>query len=253
MPKPRALCDDAYDHIETLLAQFPHVTRSHLAKIAGVSTNTVVRMERGAMKDVETIEAILAVRPEHVRLYPPLRLPAGPVVEHLNRLLTLPNVSRNTIRKASGLTAQSIYQILDRPRKTVDRPLYVALMALTPADVLGHRFYVDKARAVQQLRSLQAQAWPLTTLDKLAAMNVSKVVWAERRTIWVSTERAVDELYHRIGDARGPDERQARRMERLGHFPAIYYDDDGELIIEAIPDAAVRRRLRDRKSRKDAA
>lgn len=226
----RVPVDRAAAHVDALLAEFPLLTRSDIAHAAGVSRQiTTVGMRPGQKILARTEEHLLAVQPRHLRLLPPPYVPVRLAQAHLRRLLALPGVTPLSLSRLSTFSHQAFYNVRDyAPEQTIYYRLHVGVMALTEDAVRAGVAFTDRAPAVEQVRRLQANGWPIATLSTMSGLSIGHVVNGKRDRMLVTTAAPVTALFERLRDTPGPSDRARQVARALGYYPDICYDSQGK-------------------------
>lgn len=221
-------------------------TAEAVAHAAGIHPQIVRTLVADPHKRVRecTAERILATRPDQVRSLRG-RLPVGPCRRHVQWLLEqVPDANTDTIGRALSCAAggrdfgTQLRRICDGTRRYLHPETVLTIMRLTPDDVRPHVMFVDGARTRQQIRSLQAQDWPLAELAHRLGYSVTRTLPFLYKSGPVTADLAarVEAIYQAIGDSYGDSPLSGRRARALGYHPAICYDDDGRLIPDVVRD-----------------
>jgi hypothetical protein len=229
--------EQSREHVDALLTAFPTLTKHHVSVLAGVTRNTVYRLYKPGMRiAVESEAMLLAVRPQHVRLMPPRHVPKDKVVEHIETLLASDHgVNPNTIAKASGISYQTLYNILSGRSERVQWVTHCAIMGVTPEMALGKVYYRPLGPTLTRIRALQANGWTLPSLDLMfGRMLADTITDPTRSQCTAASEAAVLAMYNRIGDTPGPSSLAAKYARRLGYYPPIHYDENMRLLRNSI-------------------
>jgi hypothetical protein len=178
-----------------------------------------------------TINAVLAVDMRAVRRNRIL-VPANRVRRHVQTLLEPAGVTTGTVAAASGLSLNLILDLVNGRRHRVLSTTAITLLAVQPSDLRPRT--VPPRLAIQRIKSLQANGHMVASLAReLGGVSLS-FLHQPRVTILASTDAAIADLYHRLGDTPGPSAFTAGRAGEQGWLPPIFYDDDGNLIAEAV-------------------
>jgi ribosomal protein L25 (general stress protein Ctc) len=169
-------------------------------------------------------------------------VPTGEIRRHLVRLLgggSEPWRTRATIAKAAGIKrATSVVNIVNGSQRYVDRGWAQALMAVTEESMIEAADLVDPAPYFWKLRVLQAQGWSLRQLWAQAcnrdAPRSPGWLYRQQRYIMREVAERINALWDEYHLRPGPSKHVARHARKAGYYPAACYDDDGNLIPEAI-------------------
>jgi hypothetical protein len=167
---------------------------------------------------------------------------AGPVRERIEKLLATPTWGTvANLSAASGLDITGI-QMIRRPghRSHVLISTAKAISKVTP-DLLCRKAVMFPAQASKQrVMCLQAQGWTLKHLSQRCGVGESTlrtIGSGKRQTVFRHVAEAIEAVYEQIGDTCGPSTKSAQRARAGGWLPGRFYDDDGNLVPEWIPDA----------------
>jgi hypothetical protein len=170
----------------------------------------------------------------------PAHVPIGPVFEHLTRLVAHPDVNASVLARAvSGVSNTTINRILGGSVDTTTPQIETALLALTLDSVLPHAaFNSDAVKVTMQLmRSMQAQGWSLAWQAAQLGRE-SGVVFdflnGKNGRITVVNQRKIAALARQVDGKWGPSEIAARQAREAGWYPLAAYDENGDLIPEAV-------------------
>jgi hypothetical protein len=94
---------------------------------------------------------------------------------------------------------------------------------------------VSPRRAITRLWALRAQGWPLLALARRLGYDSETPFLLVGDEIPDALDEQITALFLEIGDRKGPCPAAAAEARALGHWPAIYYDDDMHLIRSWIP------------------
>lgn len=136
-------------------------------------------------------------------------------------------------------------------RETKDRILCGLAYALAHPEWQRPSPFVSTAPVVQQIRSLQALGWPLSTLMAELGYEVDFPFWERGTVIRRRNAEKVQALYDRLSGTRGPSTLARNRARERGWHVPLAYDEQGQLIPGAIPSdlSRVAERREDRKAR----
>lgn len=219
-----------------------HASYDVIGRVAGVSPTVVTRVVNnpGALVKDDSAARILAVTVRQVRGARRF-VPFGPAKRHIDTLMKHPGVTLRGVGRAAGVPYTILWQALRRGgERRVSAGIALAIMAVTVDDVLRVASRVPTKRPIQQIKSLQAQDWSLRILlSRLGyADTVKTIPFLRRSEVSVAIAARVDTLYHEIGDRWGESGRSGRMARAEGWWPAIHYDDNGDLIEASLPTAA---------------
>jgi hypothetical protein len=159
----------------------------------------------------------------------PRKIDATPSREHLERLL------------ASGVSVQQIFvatgrkvnkEQIDRIRSGASRKVYRAtegiLLAVTREQAVEATYtYVDAVGVRRRIEALRWLGWSLPALAEPLGVSYSAVhLYTQRDRVRTDTVAKIDEVYRRLCNAPGPDERERWRAYRAGFVPPAAWDED---------------------------
>lgn len=142
------------------------------------------------------------------------------------------------IGRLSGMANQQIGRLLHGHQHLITRENHERILSALQY-VLQHPTWhkpdarVDSTRAWQQMRSLSALGWPMDWLCREIGYTRFKPLPTMRR----STAARIQDLYDRLSGTRGPSSRAAAHAKHLGWHVPLAYDEDGQLVPGAVPDA----------------
>jgi hypothetical protein len=182
------------------------------------------------------------------------RFPREPVLQHLNELLEIPGVTQELLSKIVGSPHSVVSHIIQRATY-VSYDVSTRLLAITPEQArasVPRRPITDKI--VQLIRSMQAQGFTAAwQADKLGCSESFLIKVCNRKRDTVSREfaEALAALAASVEAKRGDSAEVAGRARAQGWHPLMAYDEQGQLIPEAIrtgedDDARTRRENRHR-------
>lgn len=205
------------------------------------------------MDDVRRAYARAAKRRERAARRAGIRTLRVPIEEAQPLLLALLEKNNWTLAQAGqalSINPRTVYEIKHGIRASVDRTTYDALHS--PEVIDGDR--IDIYRTRQLLWSLRAIGYNLTSVageSGVSERGLRNMFRPEARWTRRATFEKIRDAYNRIGDTVGPDVRAVNLAKAQGWLAPIFYDDAGNLIIEAVPgyDERERARTRDRRHR----
>ncbi|MEQ7008412.1 hypothetical protein ABN028_19760 [Actinopolymorpha sp. B17G11] len=172
------------------------------------------------------------------------RVDAQSARDHIARLLTYKGASEEAIARAAGLPSVTLNQIRNRGAKKLWRRTSEAILAVTPAAVAAEVRLTPSAPYATKLRALGVLGYSVRWCSQRSGVNASEVALGRRPTITPRVRQALDALFDEISDrpATPADgipqpiiDRTIREARAAGYHPPACYDDDGELILRAIP------------------
>jgi hypothetical protein len=228
--RPTVAADEALGHVYALCEACPGATPTYIARLAGVPSAVISRARRGGRFEPETVERLMAVREDHVRLIPPPILPSTSVAAHIDFLVRETGMTHKAVATAAGVSYQTVYNIAgrgNRPQNTVTYAVFAALWNTTPDDVRGIGYWTERPPSKTRLRALQANGWPIEVLGAMSGMNLGNIVNApDDSPIQRSSAARIEAMYLTIGDTPGGSERAASVARGHGYLPPIHYDED---------------------------
>lgn len=164
---------------------------------------------------------------------------AAEVAQHLNRLIDKHGFAANAIGRAAGVGGDTVSSIARGRTTWVRRTVAAKLLAVTP-DLMYRtpRVTAPAKRALQQARSMMALGWSSTWIAaELRLPNPSNDglrILRDSQRIDAGLALRISQLAERIGHTRGPSARTATMAAGKGWYPPAAYDEDGDLIAEAV-------------------
>lgn len=225
----------AREHALRLLED-PSVSKSDIARAAGVAITSVLNILRKDTVYSTTTDAILAVTPESI-LGNQKCVDATPSRKHIEHLLEGEDASYAAIAAAAGMTYDVIQFIAEGRRTTILADTARLLLNLTPYVVRRNSAYVSSRRAVTRIRALQANGWPVRTLAHMLDVLALNFVRDGRGLVMQETDRRVEALYNELECRHGGSKRAESIGRGLGYYPPIHYDEDMQLLKDSIPRA----------------
>lgn len=170
----------------------------------------------------------------------PAAVPIGPVLAHLNVLVSHPDVNASVLARAvRGVSRTTISRILDGSVKTTTPAIEASLLALTLDAVLPQAAFASDGTklAVQLMRSMQAMGWSLRWQAEQLGRS-SGVLFdflnGENGRITVRNQQRIAALAAQVDGKWGPSKIAARQAREAGWYPLAAYDEHGDLIPEAV-------------------
>lgn len=172
-------------------------------------------------------------------------VPAEPARQALIALMAAnPDYPRiRTYSDLAGISAHTAVELLNGVRVNIQAATERAVFAITRDRLRQTAGRVPAILAVQRVRSMQAQGWPLYWQVAQLGLRGKSPQFEKHTEVTQSTFRKVDELYRRVGDQQGTSTKSRTDAARLGWLPGIFYDEDSRLIPEAVPRPCKTRRL----------
>lgn len=158
----------------------------------------------------------------------PRKVPAGPSREHLQMLLDA-GVSHQQIAVATGkIVKEQIDHILDGRSRRVYRDTEKVILAVTYEKAMEATFaYVDATGVHRRLEALRWLGWSLPALAEHLDIGYSAVhLLTRRKRVRTTSVKVVDDLYRKLSNTPGPDERERWRAYRAGFLPPAAWDDE---------------------------
>ena len=235
--RPVITAERAFAHADALIAKHPGLTLKHIARLGGFSDSIWARARRSNRIEPATEERILAVRSRHILLSPPPSVPASLPRQRIEWLMEKTGATPNVIARATGLTTQTIMNVLDPDRASAQWRIYALLVACTVEDVLDADLWTAARKTMVRARAMQANGWALDAYDTMHGTNLTGAANLDPDARLAKTREAeVLALYETIGDTWGGSERAAAYARRLGFRPPVYYVDDMRLIETSVEE-----------------
>lgn len=156
--------------------------------------------------------------------------------------LALSGHNTMAIAHLTGLTDQQVGRLLNHGQSYVTRQNHERILAgyhwflRHPTWELHAPPVLDSGRTVQQVRSLQALGWPVRDVCAAAGVGVATISTVSRTgRVERTVANRIQNVYDRLSGTRGPCRSTATIAARNGWHTPLAYDDDGQLIPEAIP------------------
>lgn len=145
---------------------------------------------------------------------------ATPAREHLARLLAA-GYTLASVAKSAGLDINRVHYLYHHGRRTA--PAAVSAILAVKAPTVG---MVSSAGTARRIQALAVNGWRLEDLgDRLGVGATTVCHWAARPQVSIATETAMRALYAELWSTPGPSKHAAARARRLGHAPALGWDD----------------------------
>lgn len=175
----------------------------------------------------------------HERFNPDLSrlVDAEPARQHMRSLMSQ-GMGWKRIAKVAGVATGTTYVILygkggndpaehRPPRKRIRRDIAEKLLAVRLD--LADGALTDAVGTTRRLRALVAIGWSQSSLGArlgIIPSNTTPLFDGSRRSVQVSTARAVAALYEELWDQPGPSTRARNDAGRKGWTPPLAWDDD---------------------------
>lgn len=159
----------------------------------------------------------------------PRKVPAGPVREHLQRLLDS-GVSIGQIAAATGyrINKEQTDRILTGASRRVYRATAQAILAVTREAAMEATYtYVDGTGVHRRIEALRWLGYSLPTLSEHLPIGYSALhLLTKRNRVRTTTVKMIDDLYRKLANTVGPDERERWRAYRAGFAPPAAWEDE---------------------------
>lgn len=175
--------------------------------------------------------------------------PAEPIRAHVTALLEIPDVTNALITELSEVSARALYNVANGVCPTVRVGTARRLLSVSPADVRARLPRPNCPRFVQLIRSMQVQGFSMGWQAIQLGHNPSwmdKVVRQHLKYLSAKDADALEALARRLESKRGPYVTAAGKARAAGWHPLLAYDDDGNLIPEAVRDESIDARIGER-------
>lgn len=167
-------------------------------------------------------------------------VPAGPVREHVQKVMRATGMSRPQFAAAAGIDEGTLSKILYEKGKAKVRPAIAAkARSVTAATVpIPDHGWVSPVGSTRRLQALAWLGWPEPALAERLEMHpatVRKVRNGDRGQIAAATARAIRLLYDQLWNVPPPESTRAEKIavtktrdhaRKQGWAPAGAWDDD---------------------------
>jgi lambda repressor-like predicted transcriptional regulator len=167
-------------------------------------------------------------------------LDAESVRKVLQELMDRTGVQPGAIATATGLHRESLQNLLTGKTQKVHTRTAAKFLALTEEKVLAvPTAKVPAKLSTQLINSMRVQGWSLEWQAEQAKFTVWRLQSILDRTdnfVMAATQASLLALAGRVGPAMGPSWRATRYARAAGWHPLAAYDENGDLIPEAVGD-----------------
>ncbi len=172
----------------------------------------------------------------------PYAIPTEVVAAHIRGIMDRTGVKSGAIARAAGVSESSVIVITKGGTRTVRRQQAARILAVTDEQALAAPGAIVPAKlTVQLIRSMQVQGFTIMWQAEQANLSPNRLLSITRRAnpdlrVRVETQTALQDLAKRVGGSTGPSPRIGRMTRKAGWHPLAAYDDNGDLIPEAVTD-----------------
>lgn len=175
-------------------------------------------------------------------------IPVPVVAQHIERLLAQTGATVSAVSLAARVSASPVHRIRRHETTWVRRAVAERILTTTPDDVLAvPNIKVDARMTILRVRSMQALGWPIGWQSEQVGVVARDGTTLTRlgRTVSGNTARKIAALAARVGDTPGPSLRAATHARKEGWYPPAAYDDEGNLIPDAVDEGPATQHAKD--------